>query len=218
MLKKILPILSVSFLFCMSCQQFSQSIRDTVDPNHQQVENGITVDDKLEAAEAAELVPQIKEKVSVASRIEYLQDAEDALRNLPEFRGKPIVFYGSVHFYNDGRIRTEIQNPDNTEFIDQYGYRDGQWSKGDPVVVTRSMRVEERLLPLDDMSFLAAYRVYHTVKEKMEEIGSEETMPPVYVVPNRGKPRWYPQTLRTDRSRYSIKFDTDGNLVEFERD
>lgn len=210
MLKKILPLLSISLFFCVSCQEFSQSIRETYEPSPS--DETLSQDLKEDAGKSEE------SRISVASSIEALQLAEDALRNLPQFRNKPIVIFSSMHFYDDGRIGTEIQDPDNPEFIDAYTYRDGEWLKGKPVVITQQTRVEEKLVPLGNVSLLAAHRIYHTVKEKVAEIGGDRDSNTVYFVVNRGEVRWYPRSLRTPRARYSIEFDGDGNLVHFERD
>lgn len=40
-----------------------------------------------------------------------LQQAEDALKALPQFAGKELNVFQNVHFYNDGRIIIEIQDP-----------------------------------------------------------------------------------------------------------
>lgn len=40
-----------------------------------------------------------------------LQQAEDALKALPQFAGKELNVFQNVHFYDDGRIIIEIQDP-----------------------------------------------------------------------------------------------------------
>jgi hypothetical protein len=54
--------------------------------------------------------------------------AEKALRDLPQYAGKEIFIYSSLHFYNDGSIRTMLQHPENPEYIDNYVYQNGVWS------------------------------------------------------------------------------------------
>lgn len=208
-------ILLISGLLClgMSCQEFSKSIQNTYNPETQSA-----ADDEGAATSTELAEPEKPGRIAVASRIDLLERAEQQLRNRPEFNDKPIVVYRSLHFYEDGRILTNIQDPDNAEFIDEYAYRDGAWTKEDPLVVTRSMNVERYLLPLDEFSFMAAHRVYLSIQEKMEEIGLDEPMPAVYMVPMTGEPRWYPRSLKTDRFQYSLEFDTEGNLLKFERD
>src|SRR5690606_10577746 len=62
-----------------------------------------------------------------------LHNAEQLLRVLPQFMDKPIHIYGDIHFYDDGRVITKLQHPDNPNFIDQYTYRWGEWSEPEPV-------------------------------------------------------------------------------------
>lgn len=219
---KIMLVAFCSIVFS-SCQQVSDSIKQTYEPqpdSTQFINGGF---DRLKNEITAE-IDQIQEqnnenkKVSVASHLDSLVFVEQALRTLPEFVGEPIVLHGAMHFYGDGRVITDIQNPQNPLHIDEYRYRDGQWEKRNPVRLSQSRDWQRDLLPLDSVDFNAAYRVYHTVIEKQNEIGSTDVRSTVYMVPGADTTRWYPTRIKNDRENYNLKFDRKGNLLHFELD
>ena len=208
-MKKIIILLSFIILN-ISCESISNSIKETFEPAPQE-EYG-----KKKKSIFDKVTIEKKQEVPIASQVEALEKAENQLRALPEFQGKKIRLYRSTHFYQDGRIITEIQNPDEPRNIDSYTYRDGKWETPEPVRISLSDKIEEHLIDLDSIPFVNAHKVYQAITEKSAELGIEprET---IYVVPRNNKANWYPKTLDTDRSSYRMEFDSQGNLLSFEQ-
>lgn len=208
-MKKIIILLSFIILN-ISCERISTSIKETFEPAPQE-EYG-----KKTKSIFDKVTIEKKQEVPIASQVEALQKAENQLRALPEFQGKKIRLHRSTHFYQDGRIITEIQNPDEPRNIDRYTYRDGKWEAPEPVRISLSDKIEEHLIDLDSVPFVNAHNVYQVVIEKSAELGIEprET---IYVVPRNNKANWYPKTLETERSSYRMEFDSQGNLLSFEQ-
>lgn len=204
----------MSSLLLLSCGELSQSIKDTVNPNVQNASPEVS-DQQPSAGPAVPSAPS----GPIAASAEALQRAENSLRNLPQFEGKDIIVFRSVHFYNDGRIMLNIQHPADPSMIDRYTYKNGAWEEPQPVRITKSDRVEDYSASLDKAPFVTAHKVYETIQQKLKEINGDETSGhTVYFVPVNGTIRWYPTRLETDRSRYSLKFDENGNLLSFEQD
>lgn len=208
-MKKIIILLSFIILN-VSCESISNSIKETFEPAPQE-EYG-----KKTKSIFDKVTIEKKQEVPIASQVEALEKAENQLRALPEFQGKKIRLHRSTHFYQDGRIITEIQNPDEPRNIDRYTYRDGKWEAPEPVRISLSDKIEEHLIDLDSVPFVNAHKVYQAITEKSAELGIEprET---IYVVPRNNKANWYPKTLDTERSRYRMEFDSQGNLLSFEQ-
>lgn len=208
-MKKIIILLSFIILN-ISCERISTSIKETFEPAPQE-EYG-----KKTKSIFDKVTIEKKQEVPIASQVEALEKAENQLRALPEFQGKKIRLHRSTHFYQDGRIITEIQNPDEPRNIDRYTYRDGKWEAPEPVRISLSDKIEEHLIDLDSVPFVNAHNVYQVVIEKSAELGIEprET---IYVVPRNNKANWYPKTLETERSSYRMEFDSQGNLLSFEQ-
>ena len=208
-MKKIIILLSLIILN-VSCESISNSIKETFEPAPQE-EYG-----KKTKSIFDKVTIEKKQEVPIASQVEALEKAENQLRALPEFQGKKIRLYRSTHFYQNGRIITEIQNPDEPRNIDRYTYRDGKWEAPEPVRISLSDKIEEHLIDLDSVPFVNAHNVYQVVIEKSAELGIEprET---IYVVPRNNKANWYPKTLETERSSYRMEFDSQGNLLSFEQ-
>lgn len=207
---------------CLSCSEFRQTIQETVNPKNDTDTGNITPDNSSskegKSVSGKTSMPGKKENIPLTASAGALQEAEKRLRQLPEFQDKPIVVYATTHFYTDGRIHLSIQDPTNAEFIDEYRYQDGKWQKHDPVRITRSDRIEGRLIPLDDVPFITANKVHRVFEEKLREIESGEPVPTIYFSVFDKEIRWYPTSLKTDRFSYSIDFNPDGTLRSFKKD
>lgn len=207
----ILAGVCVVLLLLTSCNRLKESIQQTFEPR---VDTTIATFDNDREEERI----LTKKPKAIAEDSVLLRQAQQALINLDEFSGKPVFLHRSVHFYSDGRILTEIQNPHKPEEIDKFGYKDGRWEKGDPVMVTKTTNSERHVYALTEFDFVTAHKIYQTISSKMHEINSPERQPTVYAVFRDGDIRWYPTTLKTERNRYSISFDTDGNMLSFEQE
>ncbi len=198
----------------VSCNKLSRTIEKTLNPDkNQQSENSIyNSDPKMEDTSIK------KAEIPFCENIKALEAAEASLRNMPQFKGKNINIYRSVHFYEDYRISMKIQHPDNPEYIDEYYYADGKWNEPKPVQTTKRDKIEENLLTLDKIPFVNAHNVYRSLQEKIREIPDVEKIPTIYVIAHNGNPRWYPSSIDSPRSKYSIEFNTDGTLKFFEKE
>lgn len=189
----------------VSCNELSQSIKETVNPSAQTVEQQV-------------LEQQPKPVGPIAASVDRLRQAEHSLRELPRFKGREIVVHRSAHFYEDGRIILNIQDPSNPGNIDQYTYKNDEWQNPVPVRIIRSDKLEEHLASLDKAPFERANKVHNIIRQKLKEINSDQIHMTVYFVPYKGSVRWYPRNLKTERSRYSLAFDEEANLLSFEQD
>jgi len=147
-----------------------------------------------------------------------LLKAEKALRNLPQYAGKEIFIYSSLHFYDDGSIRTMLQHPENPEYIDNYVYQNGVWSAPMPEQVSIKARIASRLVSLDKIHFATAAKVAATYNEKAAEIEGAKPLTSVYISIWDNRLRWYPGTINGSREKWSIEFDADGGLKRFDRE
>lgn len=143
-----------------------------------------------------------------------LEKAEMRLRALPQYAGKNIQIYQSVHFDQDGRIRLTLQHPENPNYLDEYVYANGKWSAPEPVqAITRN--ITRRLMPLDKISFPCAFKVLNLYNEKAAQVEGAKPTAYVYVSIWDDRMRWFPGTINGTRERYSIEFNPDGTLKSY---
>lgn len=198
----------------VSCNKLSRTIEKTLNPDkNQQTENPTDSSDSKTNDTSIK-----KTEIPFCENVKALEAAETSLRNMPQFKGKNINIYRSVHFYEDYRISLKIQHPDNPEYIDEYYYSDGKWNDPKPVQTTKRDKIEENLLALDKIPFANAHNVYRSLQEKIREIPDVEKISTIYVIAYKGNPRWYPSSINSPRSKYSIEFNADGTLKSFEQE
>lgn len=147
-----------------------------------------------------------------------MDSAENALIKHFGVAKGDIHVLGDIHFYDDGRIRLEIQDPHNADHLDEYYYEKGKWQQPKPVVTSVKDPWHERLFALNKIDFRAVSRIAKTFKEKKLEIEGAPDVNHIYLVNiNRGL-RWYPRSLRGSREMYAVEFELDGKLLLFERE
>nr|WP_198160750.1 hypothetical protein [Pedobacter panaciterrae] len=146
-----------------------------------------------------------------------LEEAQMKLTRLPQYAGKEIELYQSVHFDEDGRIRLKLQHPENPKYVDDYEYENGKWSSPKPVQVTAS-NIERRLVPLNQISFSAALKVLQEYNQKVLQVEGAKPTTYVYLSFWDGRIRWFPGTINGTRERYSIDFEPNGTLKNFKQD
>lgn len=216
MKKSISLLLCLVFLF--SCKEMVQSIKDTFDPKvESQGKTSTSKEQESKVQKAKKETPAVEAQKTIASPI-ALQQAENSLRNLPRFTGKNIIVYRSAHFYPDGRIKLNILDPNDPTSVDRYTYKNGNWQEPEPIQITRSDDISNNSINLDKAPFIVANRVYDTIIDKLKELQTDQTKVTVYYVPYKGKLRWFPTSLNTDRSRYAMKFNQKGQLISFKQD
>lgn len=211
-MNKITLLLLVTISIALSsCTPFTQSIRDTF-KTEEEVQHEQAHAEQIENNRAPLQV------IKTVSSIPALRAAEQALRDLPKLKGKSIMIRQSVHFFSDGRIVLQLQDPDTPQNIDRYIYRHGKWQDPTPVRITKADRLDQQLFSLDRISFATANKVYTTIKQKMKEIKSEDSEATVYLSFYNDRINWSPRSLRTPRGSYSLSFDEQGDLLSFEAD
>jgi hypothetical protein len=151
-----------------------------------------------------------------------LQAAEDALKALPQFGGKPVNIFQNIHFYGGERPRivAEIQDPNNPDNIDHYEFEDGKWSEPQPVRISGGGNMKDNVFPLAEIKFADIAKITQVFNEKAKEVNAEGAeLDHVYYslfVPT-GKTKWYTSNLSTDRAEYEFEFNKDGSLKSFKK-
>ena len=160
--------------------------------------------------------PKTKSKKAFFTQAE-LEKAERELVNLPQYSGKEIQIYQSVHFDGDGRIRLMLQHPENPKYVDAYEYENGKWSAPKPIQTT-SGNIERRLVPLNQINFSSALTVLQAYNQKVLQVEGAKPTTHVYLSFWDGRIRWFPGTINGTRERYSIDFEPNGTLKNFKQD
>jgi hypothetical protein len=147
-----------------------------------------------------------------------LKRAEKALRALPQFAGKEIFIYRSVHFYEDGSIMLMLRHPENPMYADNYWYRDGKWSAPKPAQVSVHDDIGSKLVSLDKVRFASVAKVAQVYNGKAAEVEGAKPATVVYVSIWDNRMRWFPGTINGTRERYDIQFNEDGSLKSFRQE
>lgn len=242
-MKKIIIIL-IGGILVSGCEEVSKSIKDTFEPQSDAVvqqktqEAGeVPAQSPYDAAveqqmqEVQHLVTTIVEKhtkthvqhtegknTDFLTNEEKLKKAEEALRELPQYAGKEIYIYSSIHFYDDGSISVKLQHPTNPGYIDSYQYKNGSWSEPKPEQMSVKDKIQSRLVSLEKVNFTyvaAAARLY---KEKTEEVEGARPITSIYISIWNNNLRWFPASISGSRERYSIELNQNGTLKKFERE
>lgn len=216
-----------------SCESINNSISDTFKEPDSKKESEKTAPDKPIRAKmaiphsASEPVAPIKETETIvetkAATPNFLIDsdalakAEQQLKALPEFRGKTIYVYQSVHFYDDGRIAIKVQNPENPDYVDQYDYRNAKWNTPKPVKIYLHDKLSENLVALDRVSFTIIAKIIGIYNEKSKTVVGAKPADHSYAYISKGRIKWYPSTITGDRESYQIRFNENGTLQHYER-
>lgn len=200
------------------CDGFVKSLKETNTGKVEEQQASTTENPAIESKAPVASDRKKEEESSFLNSERDLQAVEDALRNQPQFKNKPIHVYRSIHFYDDHRVSLKIQNPENPEYVDEYYYRNGTWAPAKPVVLSKHDQIAKDLVNLDRIPFRNAHRVYLALKEKSAAIGSQTEGLMVYVATSNSKLQWYPTSISNDRSKYAITFNEDGTLNSFEQE
>lgn len=215
-------ILSITLF---GCNDFKKSIKDTLDTNVVPISTS-TVNTQAHRTSNSykeyerkphkiEQQNKIKTVVPLASQPDQLEEAEEKLRNLSQFKGKSIFIYKLIHFYEDGRIVVTLQNPENPKFIDEYTFKDSQWQFPKPIVLSKKDNVKNNLVNLEKLPFKNSNNVYKVLLKKRKEIGSTSKDYIIYAWIEENKINWYPISINNDRSVYNIEYYQDGTLKSF---
>src|SRR5690606_22624190 len=226
-------LVAISMLpFIWACDGLVKSVKDTfADPTQKDAEKKEqqdikTVEEKEipdDSPTTAESVPEEEMLAVVPSNFlkdtTALRKAKEALYNLPQFAGKKVWLYGDIHFYEDGRVNLKLQNPENSEYVDEYSYRDAVWGEPAPVQISGHMNTKDKRMDLDKIRFETVATIVHNYNEKAEDIEGAKPLTHVYgIIWDSGRLMWYPRNINGSRKRYGIEFTLDGQVKRFQQD
>src|SRR3546814_3690441 len=127
------------------------------------------------SSDLAETTASSGERITgFVTNVRALDSAEQLLRQLPQYRSKPVFLYADVHFYDDGRIMAKLQHPDNPYYVDAYNYRHGEWSGPIAVQLSVHENVSSRMVALDRVPLRTAAIVVDNYNEKRSEEHTSE--------------------------------------------
>lgn len=161
---------------------------------------------------------------TTARKVAFLMDeaglkaAQASLRALPAYAGKKMYLYDDIHAYDDGRINLQLRHPDNPGYVDAYHFRNGRWTGPEPVQLSVRDKVEQKMVPLDDIDFSSMARVCKNIAEKSATIEGAKTPTHVYGIVQEKRMLWYPASISGSRERYAISFNPDGSIKRFFRE
>jgi hypothetical protein len=238
-LNSFMTILAACGLTFFGCKQITKSIEDTFKPkpNPPVVSKPAQVQQAIDST-TSQAIMQMQQQLTAAlakvhttahrtkpvrsknflTNTNALQKAETALRNLPQYRGKEIFIYWSVHFYDDGSIHIMLRHPENPDYVDSYEYQDGAWSKPKPQQLSVNVDIASRSISLNEVNFTSIANVTRLYNEKAAQIEGAKPTTSAYMVVWDKVMRWYPGTINGSRERYSIQFNSDGTLKNFRQD
>ncbi|MEI3800296.1 MULTISPECIES: hypothetical protein [unclassified Chitinophaga] len=237
----------IALMMCMSCNQFRESIHDTLygsdtDSSYKDLPSGeeetstttsSSTSTHLSTSSSTTHTTVVEQRngttiiynsTKTSGDNDFLGNAgklvaaERALRELPAFAGKGIHLYRSIHFYEDGRINVTIQHPQNPEYIDEYNYSKGKWEEPKPVQMSVRDNISESLVSLDDISFASAAAVYRNYNRKAEDVAGAKPLTHIYGIFHGNSITWYPQSINGSREKYFISFTPNGSLKDYYRE
>ena len=216
----ILIALQAIFLM-VSCKEARKSIEETIHPvssGKKKTPAGDEYSSAVTFSSSSVVSSGMKQEYSSifedAARLDSIQDA---LRNMPHFEGKKLYFLSGLYFYDfqGGMISVDLQDPDKPENIDTYTYSNGAWKMQKPVKITGNQHfpLKTLLMPLDEIKFSTAKKVYDMAVEKSKHIEGAGKTQHVYFNQLRAADveEWY-VVISGARRNHRITFDIDGNL------
>ena len=158
------------------------------------------------------------------SNVEALKKAKEDLKNRPEFKGKSIIIRGSIEFWDDWEISLAIQDPDNKENVDEYNYKAGEWTKGDPVEIRTDQFEKGEYTPLDKINFELVPKILEETKKTTEGIEDLDKIDNVsftnmgdYLSYNGDPPKriqYFEVTTHGPRGNTQYRYDLEGKFTK----
>ncbi len=209
----IMFALCVLALLLASCTQITQSFKETFEE---------PVNDKKQGGSRSRMQNMVEDKVAEANYLSdanYFRAAKGSLMELPKFKGKTLRVYSDIHFYNDGRVMLNLQDPAIPENIDRYTFRDGDWEEPEPVKLSSQADFYQQLLPLDSVDFGTVTSIYGYMTKESASIEGAEQVNHIYLIisPHIVGNQWY-ASLQAARGTYSLRAKLSGEIIRFERD
>ena len=158
------------------------------------------------------------------SNVEALKKAKEDLKNRPEFKGKSIIIRGSIEFWDDWEISLAIQDPDNKVNVDEYNYKAGEWTKGDPVEIRTDQFEKGEYTPLDKINFELVPKILEETKKTTEGIEDLDKIDNVsftnmgdYLSYNGDPPKriqYFQVTTHGPRGNTQYRYDLEGKFTK----
>ena len=158
------------------------------------------------------------------SNVEALKKAKEDLKNRPEFKGKSIIIRGSIEFWDDWEISLAIQDPDNKVNVDEYNYKAGEWTKGDPVEIRTDQFEKGEYTPLDKINFELVPKILEETKKRTEGIEDLDKIDSVsftnmgdYLSYNGDPPKriqYFQVTTHGPRGNTQYRYDLEGKFTK----
>ncbi len=216
MKKQMLLITLISTVFYASCSNNTTTTKSKHESKIEEASSNVKNEEQSKKTNDKE----VSKVANLLSDQEVLKQAEASLKVLPEFEGKKIMIFQNIHFYENGRIKVSIQNPDKAENIDEYNFENGNWQKPVPVQITEEGDMNKNVFPLDNIKFETVADIYAQLKCKIDELKIEDAKLPnhLYYVLNvrTQKGQWY-SSIQGSREKYNGYFNDDGSLIKFDK-
>ncbi|MHC8947819.1 hypothetical protein [Sphingobacterium hungaricum] len=209
----LFAILAFSLYF-ISCDKLRESFERTKNPKRIDLRQA---DDEIHSDTVAH--SKAKTFQSLYHSAERLDSIQSELENLPELKGKKINIYHSLYFYDfkAGYISIRIQNPDSASYIDEYKYQNGEWQQPVPVKLSRLEKIDDGLMPFNEIKFSTAKIVHDVSMDKTKELGGKGNIQHVYFnfhnYAKNKKATWNTRIYGV-RADYSAYFSIDGKFLE----
>jgi hypothetical protein len=214
-----LTVLLLLFLLA-SCKEIKKSIEATLHPTPQKKAVSADNDNNTSStvifsSSSTYSTTQQQNYKSIFESAVALDSIQQGLRDMPHLKGKYLFFLHGFHFYDyqGGMISIDLQDPDKPENVDTYTYSNGEWQMQQPVRITGHYPLKLLLMPLDEVKFSTAKKVYDTGVEKSKTVEGAGTITHVYF--NQVKvvhvKEWYIM-INGSRRNYRLKFDADGTF------
>jgi len=215
-------IILLIFLLMISCKEVRKSIDETLHPasgKKAATEASSTASSTTFSSSSVFSSGPAQSFKSIFEDAAFLDSIQQELSNMPGLKGKKLFFMAGLYFYDyqGGIISIDLQNPDNPDNVDTYAYSNGEWERQKPVKITgnRLLPLEMLLMPLDEIKFSSAKKVYDIAVEKSKGIEGARPIQHVYFSQIRAVhvKEWYIM-IQGDRRNYRITFDVKGNFRE----
>ncbi|WP_413531960.1 hypothetical protein [Empedobacter brevis] len=206
MKKNLFAILAISAFVFTSCKNEKKDSQTDIE--NVEAKNNETGNDSGEAISTSNLLADVT----------LLNKAEKELKELPKFKGKDIKVFQQVYFYEDGRIKLAIQDPEKSENVDEYLFQNGKWQEPQPVQISGGGSMDDNVFPLSDIKFETVANINKQVQDKSKDIEGAQPLTALYYAmnPATGELRWMASVEGT-RGNYTGMFNADGTLKSFDQ-
>jgi len=221
----------VMMLLVSSCEQFKSSIVDTfksekeVEDSEKEISSEVEKKSTIQSNNTAEKVPEREEESPSIFEEEknpfqdssYYEKAQKELLSLPQFQGKEVYCFSSIHFYDDGRINLDLLDPDNPTYLDSYSYRKGEWAPPKPRQSVKENQMLRARFPLSKINFSTLVGICEKVNKKVAQIPGAKELSHIYVSHNSyDRQIEWRASISGDRESFSIWADADGSNLRFD--